>query len=83
MDNISYKKIVKRHIKKDNYLLNYIIAFLSGGLMGVISQCAYLVLRNIFNISSVSAISYISVFIIFILWGFLSYFPLRLMFRKC
>lgn len=66
MDNISYKKIVKRHIKKDNYLLNYIIAFLSGGLIGVISQCGYLVLINIFNISSISAVSYISLFIIFI-----------------
>ncbi|MBR5662958.1 MAG: SpoVA/SpoVAEb family sporulation membrane protein [Bacilli bacterium] len=62
----NYKKIVKKHTKKSNFLHNYLAAFLSGGLLGALSQIIYLSLKNIFSVSSTNAKSYISLFIIFI-----------------
>lgn len=66
MDKVQYKKIVKRNIKKDNYVHNYLISFLSGGLIGLICQALYLVLNNFFMINSFNAKAYVSLFVIFL-----------------
>lgn len=66
MDTKTYKKIVKRNLKKGRFTHNYIVAFLSGGLIGAISQILYLLIKNIFTISSLDARGYISLFIILI-----------------
>ena len=64
MDTIKYKKIVKKHIKKDNFIHNYIMAFISGGIIGFISQLLYLLLKNIFLIKDINSKAYISLLII-------------------
>lgn len=66
MDKVQYKKIVERNIKKDNYVHNYLISFLSGGLIGFICQALYLILNNLFMINSFNAKAYVSLFVIFL-----------------
>lgn len=73
MDIVRYKKIVKRNIKKDNYVHNYLISFLSGGLIGLICQASYLILNNLFMINSFNAKAYVSLFVI-LLASFLTAF---------
>lgn len=73
MDKVQYKKIVKRNIKKDNYVHNYLISFLSGGLIGLICQASYLILNNLFMINSFNAKAYVSLFVI-LLASFLTAF---------
>lgn len=65
MNAIEYKKIVKKNIKKNKGLKNYIVAFLSGGLLGFLSQLVYLIIKNIVSFNSVNIKSYISLSIIF------------------
>ena len=64
MDKIYYKKIVNKNKKKDNYLHNYMVSFLSGGFIGFIAQSLYLIIKNIFNISSLNAKSIVCLFVI-------------------
>lgn len=66
MDSVSYKKIVKRNIKKNNYFHNYFISFISGGVVGALSQILYLIFCNVFSISNSNSKGYVSLIIIFI-----------------
>ena len=61
-----YNKLVKRHIKKDNYLHNYLVSFLCGGLLGMFAQIIYIILINVYNVSSFLSKSLITLSIIFI-----------------
>lgn len=64
MNKERYKKIVKRNTKKDNYIHNYLIAFISGGLLGSLSEIIFIIIKNISDISNANIRSYISLFII-------------------
>lgn len=66
MDNLKYKKIVKKRIKKDRYIHNYLIAFISGGVIGALTQIMYLILKNTFSLSGIVAKSYVTLFVILI-----------------
>ena len=66
MDLEKYKKIVKKNLKKDNYVHNYLVAFLSGGFLGMFSQLLYYFFKYVIHINSFNAKSYVSLFIIFI-----------------
>lgn len=67
MKKEEYKKIVDSVIEKDNVLKNIMIAFFSGGLIGVIGEFLSNFMISKFHISMSD--SYSLVFIIFILVG--------------
>lgn len=67
MKKEEYKKIVDSVIEKDNVLKNIMIAFFSGGLIGVIGEFLSNFMISKFHISMSE--SYSLVFIIFILVG--------------
>lgn len=64
MNKVTYKKIVSNYKKKDNYLHNYIVSFISGGLVGFSAQGLYLLIKNLFNLSSLNAKGIVSLIII-------------------
>lgn len=64
MNKVTYKKIVSNYKKKDNYLHNYIVSFISGGLVGFSAQGLYLLIKNLFNLSSLNAKGIVSLLII-------------------
>lgn len=55
MDKVKYKGIVSKHKPKENVLLNSLIAFLVGGIMGVIGQLLIDIYSYFFEISSTDA----------------------------
>lgn len=67
MKKEEYKKIVESVVEKDSILKNVMIAFFSGGLIGMISEFLSNFIINKFHISMSD--SYSLVFIIFILVG--------------
>ncbi|MCR5787888.1 MAG: SpoVA/SpoVAEb family sporulation membrane protein [Bacilli bacterium] len=64
MNIIEYKKIVDKHTKKDKKDRNYVKAFMSGGLLGFISQLIFIIFTSVFKFSEHSVSSYISLSII-------------------
>lgn len=65
MDKDDYIKIVKKFTKNEDRLKNALLAFVSGGLIGVISGVIYLILINN-NISDKDALSWVILILIFI-----------------
>ena len=65
MNNEKYKKIKKKYIKEDNIFKNMIIAFISGGLIGMLGEFLTKVLLNYYELKD----AYLMVFIIFIIIG--------------
>lgn len=55
MENLKYKNIVKKHSPKENVLPNIVIAFLVGGMMGVLGQFLIDVYSYYFDITSSDA----------------------------
>lgn len=49
MNKITYQKLVKELTPKDNKLLNSIISFITGGLIGVIGTLIYNLLNNYYS----------------------------------
>ena len=49
MNNIEYKKLVKKFSPKESILKNAYLAFLSGGILGVISTVIYTLFLNVFD----------------------------------
>lgn len=49
MNNIKYKKIVEETLPKENRLLNMLIAFLSGGTIGLIGTVLFVNLNKTYN----------------------------------
>ena len=64
MTNEEYKKIVKKYTKNEERLKNALMAFLSGGTIGIISVFIYQLFIN-FNFSSEDATSWVLLIIIF------------------
>ena len=65
MNNEEYEKIIKKYIKEDNIFKNMIIAFISGGLIGMLGEFLTKVLLNYYELKD----AYLMVFIIFIIIG--------------
>lgn len=55
MEKIKYKNIVVKHTPKENILYNGLIAFIIGGLMGMLGQALIDIYSYIFNISTSDA----------------------------
>lgn len=49
MNNIKYKKLVDETIPKENRLLNMLIAFVTGGTIGLIGTVLYVNLNKVYN----------------------------------
>lgn len=85
MDKISYKKIVDRHKPKETRFMNAIIAFIVGGLVGVIGQLLIEFYSSWLSIPSQDATSYMIVTLVFIscLFTALGFFDKWVTFAKC
>lgn len=80
-----YKKIVKKHSKKEDKFMNIIIAFFTGGLMGILGQIFSNILENIFYMPTHEAYMYTMIFLVVIgsiLTG-LGFFDKIVSFAKC
>lgn len=64
MNNIKYKKLVDETIPKENRLLNMLIAFLTGGAIGLIGTVLYVNLNKVY--SSELAISFMLLILIIV-----------------
>lgn len=85
MDKISYKKIVDRHKPKETRFMNAVIAFIVGGLVGVIGQLLIEFYSSWLSIPSQDATSYMIVTLVFIscLFTALGFFDKWVTFAKC
>jgi stage V sporulation protein AC len=66
MNKENYKKIIKKHKPKEDIFKNTIIAFISGGVMGIIGQGLIDFYSSILDISSKDASSLMIVTLVFI-----------------
>lgn len=66
MDNLTYKKLVKKHTPKEPRLRNMGVAFLVGGCVGFLAEVTNVILRNCFAFSSVEAGLITSLIVIFL-----------------
>ena len=66
MDSFKYKKIVKKYTKKNNYIHNYLVASISGGVIGALAQIVYIFLKNVFSLSGNISKSYVTLVVILI-----------------
>lgn len=85
MEDNKYKEIVKKHTPKENIALNGLIAFIIGGLMGVIGNFLINFYVSIFNIPSKEASIFmiISLILISCLFTCLGFFDKWVNFAKC
>ena len=85
MKEKEYKEIVKKYEPKEEVLKNSIIAFLTGGLMGLIGEGITEFYMFIFNISNKDAIVYMIITLIFLgcLFTCLGWFDKLVNFAKC
>ena len=85
MTNEEYDKLIKKYIKEDNTTKNVLIAFLSGGFMGLLGQIITNILLRFF-VSSITD-AYTLMFFIFIIIGSLltglGFFDKILSYCKC
>lgn len=66
MNEIEYKSIVKKHTPKEDRLKNSIIAFISGGFIGLIGELLIEFYQCILNVSFKDASTYMILTLIFI-----------------
>lgn len=66
MNKEEYKKIVKKHTPKEKRLQNAIIAFVSGGLFGVLAQGLGDLLKHCFALNNVDTIAWMLIIVIFL-----------------
>ncbi|MBO4601222.1 MAG: SpoVA/SpoVAEb family sporulation membrane protein [Bacilli bacterium] len=64
MNQIVYKDIVDKYKKKNKWLHNYLVSFISGGLIGAFSQIIYIVFIKFTNISSTNVKGIITLLLI-------------------
>ena len=85
MYNEEYDVLVKSIIKKENPIKNILIAFFSGGAMGLLGEYLYNLYIDMFNVSTSD--SFLYVFITFVVLGSLltglGFFDKILSFFKC
>ena len=85
MNNKKYKKIVDKHKPKEKRIQNSIIAFISGGIVGIIAQALTELYSYWFDISTKDASTFMLVTIIFFacLFTALGFFDKWVTFCKC
>lgn len=85
MEKSNYKKIVDRHKPKEDRLKNAIIAFIVGGLIGVIGQLLVEFYSSWLNIPTSDASTFMIVTLIFVscLLTALGFFDKWVSFAKC
>ena len=66
MEKSKYKQLVDRHTPKENRMYNAMIAFLSGGLMGVLGQLILQLYSYFLDIPTKEAGTYMIITLIFI-----------------
>ncbi len=66
MEKNTYKQIVKKYTPKENRLFNGFVAFVSGGLMGVIGQALVTFYERMLDVPNKEALSYMMITLIFI-----------------
>ncbi len=66
MDKIEYQKIVKRNMPKNPKLINSILAFLVGGLVGVGAELFAFFIRLSFNISQIDSHIWTGLVVVFV-----------------
>ena len=66
MEKNKYKRLVEKHTPKENSLYHGLLAFITGGMMGVIGQFLIDVYSSILHIPSSDASSYMIITLIFI-----------------
>lgn len=80
-----YNNIVKKHSKKEENFKNAFIAFFTGGLMGVIGEVIFKVLRECFKLNLSESYMYLMIILVIIssiLTG-LGFFDKIVSFAKC
>jgi len=85
MDKNKYKSLVNKHTPKENILYNALIAFLIGGVMGLIGQGLVDVYSYFLNISTSDAAVLMIVTLVFLgcLLTCLGFFDKMVNFAKC
>ena len=85
MKEKEYQELVKKYEPKEEVLKNAIIAFLTGGLMGLLGEGITELYMFIFNISNKDAIVYMIITLIFLgcLFTCLGWFDKIVNFAKC
>jgi len=85
MNNKKYKKIVDKHKPKEKRIQNSIIAFISGGIVGIIAQALTELYSYWFDISTKDASTFMLVTIIFFacLFTALGFFDKWVTFCRC
>ena len=66
MEKNKYKRLVEKHTPKENSLYHGLLAFITGGMMGVIGQFLIDVYSSLLHIPSSDASSYMIITLIFI-----------------
>lgn len=66
MENSEYKKLVQKHLPKENKLRNIIVAFLIGGLIGIMAQGLTDLYAFLFEVSTKEASIFTTVTLVFI-----------------
>ena len=59
MNKKEYVKIVKKYTPKENNIKDYLLSFITGGLIGLIGEAIRLYLIRVYNISNIDAVSYV------------------------
>ena len=85
MEEKEYKNLVSKHTPRENILSNALIAFLIGGLMGILGQALIDVYSYFFNISTSDAAMLMIVTLVFLgcLLTCLGFFDKMVHFARC
>lgn len=65
MNKEEYLKIVKKYTPKENNKKDYLLSFISGGLIGLVGEAIRLYLIKMNNVSNIDAVSYVLLIAIF------------------
>lgn len=85
MEKKEYQKLVDKHKAKENRLQNAVIAFITGGLVGVIGELLLEFYVKVFEIPTADASSFMIVTLVFIgaLFTALGFFDKWVNFARC
>lgn len=85
MEKNKYKELYQKHIPKENRLLNSLIAFITGGLMGILGQFLIDIYSYYLEIPSKDAATFMIITLVFLgcLLTSLGFFDKWVTFCKC
>ena len=85
MEKKKYQELVEKHTPKENIILNALIAFIIGGIMGMIGQGLIDIYSSSFSISTKDASVFMIVTLIFVgcFLTSLGFFDKMVQFAKC